>query len=508
MYFCWDDEGTTINACFAYGDVAATPTFTETVVSSAGTPTSTGFLGDYNGNFVGSDNVVHPAWGDGRAGTGGATDAYTARVDFSPPQTVVLSGPVSRPWGQPALFTATVTGAHGELEEFIPVAFSVTGGGTPTPATGSGTTDATGTASFTFTNAVASVNTVEAWADLNEDGTKQAGETTTAAITWAKHPTTTTYTGPATGTYSDPVALSGTLVDALTVVAIPGEMLTLSVGIDQCAALTNALGAAACSATLTQTPGPYTATAAFAGSTQYEASSGTAPFVIMKEVTVTTYTGPTLIAQALPATLRAVLKEDDGPAVSGRTVSFVLGTGGSAQACSGVTSVLGEASCVIPVVNQPLGPGTVSASFAGDAFYLPSSASAATIIFEWTSGGNFVIGNGNAGTGTTATFWGAQWSTANAVSGGPAPASFKGFSNVPGGPTTCGGTFRTRPGNSPPPPATVPGYTAMLVTSGVAKSGDVITGTKPAIVVVRTNTGYAPAPGFTGTAEVLAVLCQ
>ena len=38
---------------------------------------------------------------------------------------------LTKPWGQSAMFTATVTGAHGEAEQFIPVAFTVSGGGTP-----------------------------------------------------------------------------------------------------------------------------------------------------------------------------------------------------------------------------------------------------------------------------------------------------------------------------------------------------------------------------------------
>jgi len=119
-----------------------------------------------------------------------------------------------------------------------------------------------------------------------------------------------------------------------------------------------------------------------------------------------------------------------------------------------------------------------------------------------------VIGDGNAAIGATATFWSSQWNAANTVSGGVAPDSFKGFEDNPAGPTTCGGTFSTRTGNSPPPAGTVPSYTAMLVTSLVTKSGSVITGTKPAIVVVQLNAGYSPSPGHPGTAQVLAILCS
>lgn len=508
VYYCWDDEGTSINACMATAPIAASPAFTERVISSAPTPTSTGFLGDYNGNFVGSDDVVHPAWGDGRAAVGGATDAYTARVDFSPPTTVNLTGPATKPWGDNASFTATVLGAVGENEQFIPVKFTVTGGGSPSPTTATATTNAAGQAAFTFTNPIAATNTVHVWADLDENGTEQADEGKDLSITWTAHPTTTTYTGPASGTYSDPVTLSGTLLDSLLGTPISGETLTLSVGTDSCTGVTNGSGAASCSVPLTQVPGTgYAATASFAATVQYATSSGTAPFTILKETTVLTYSGPTLIANNLAITLKAALTEDDGPAVAGRTVDFTLGTGASAQICSGVTNATGVASCTIAMVNQPLGPGVVAANFAGDAYYLPSNASATTIVFQWTTGGNFVIGSGNAAINNTTTFWSSKWSTLNAPSSGAAPDSFKGFANSPAGPTTCGGTWTTSGGNSPPPPSGLPSYTAMLVTDSVTKAGPVITGTKPTIVVVQTNADYGPAPGKTGTAQVLAVLC-
>ena len=42
---------------------------------------------------------------------------------------------------------------------------------------------------------------------------------------------------------------------------------------------------------------------------------------------------------------------------------------------------------------------------------------------------NFVVGDGNATLGTHVTFWGAQWWKLNSLSGGTAPAAFKGFAN-------------------------------------------------------------------------------
>ena len=59
-----------------------------------------------------------------------------------------------------------------------------------------------------------------------------------------------------------------------------------------------------------------------------------------------------------------------------------------------------------------------------------------------TSGGSFVIGDGNAAVGQKVTFWGAQWSKLNTLSGGSAPASFKGFENMPATLPSCGGAGR------------------------------------------------------------------
>src|SRR4029450_13984915 len=98
------------------------------------------------------------------------------------------------PWGQTTTVTATVTGAHGEAEQFIPVRFTVASGGTPTPTNGAGTTNASGQAAFSYSNGTAGSDTVTVWADLDEDTTQDAGETTTVTVVWSKHPTSIAYT--------------------------------------------------------------------------------------------------------------------------------------------------------------------------------------------------------------------------------------------------------------------------------------------------------------------------
>jgi hypothetical protein len=85
-----------------------------------------------------------------------------------------------------------------------------------------------------------------------------------------------------------------------------------------------------------------------------------------------------------------VLQEDGVTPISGRAVNFTIGSGGSAQTCSGTTSTSGQASCTIASVNQPASATTVpvSAVFAGDPFYKPASASA-TLRFQFMTGRAF-----------------------------------------------------------------------------------------------------------------------
>ena len=250
-------------------------------------------------------------------------------------------------------------------------------------------------------------------------------------------------------------------------------------------------------------------TATFAGESLFEPSSASTPFTVTKEETVTqfTATSPILFANGNSATFSATLKEDGVTPISGSTLTFTLGSGAGAQTCSGTTNAGGTASCSI-VVNQPLGPNTVSAAFAGDVFYQPSSDTKPVLVFAFLgggTGGSFVIGNLNSAIGTAVEFWGAQWAKDNSLSGGPAPDAFKGFART--APPACGGMWTTDPGNSSDPPASVPAFMAVIASSSIGKSGSSISGNISKIVIVKTDPGYGPNPGHAGTGIVVAVLC-
>jgi hypothetical protein len=333
-------------------------------------------------------------------------------------------------------------------------------------------------------------------------------------------PTTTTYTGATMGDFHDSVLLSATLVLGGTSIPITGQLITFTIGGQSCTGVTNAAGTASPTSppcqngtlTLNQMPGSYTVTASFAGAGLFQASSASAPFTITREETTLSYTGDTVIANNTTAHLSGVLLEDGLVPIQGRTVVFTLGTGATAQTCSPtpVTNAAGIAACTIFPVNQPFGTGVVADNFAGDAFYLPSSASATTLIFAFLSHGAFALGDKTAAVGpNTVTFWSDRWSSQNALSGGSAPDSFKGFaSTISTNPPACGDTWTSRPGNSSKPPRTLPPFMGVVVSSTVRKSRSAILGNVPEIVVVKTNPGYAPNPGHPGTGTVVAVFCK
>ena len=314
-----------------------------------------------------------------------------------------------------------------------------------------------------------------------------------------------TVSSATTADYDDPAVVQAQLTtDGLP---LAGKSVTITLGsggtAPTCTVTTNASGNATCSLTPNQPAGPYNLSASFSSDGFYQSASALMTFVVTKEETTTKFTAssPTVIAVNHPATFSATLLEDGTTPILGRTLTVTLG----AQSCSGTTDASGTASCTI-LVNQPLGPGTASVNFAGDPFYLPSSDSESVIVFAFLDRGSMIIGNLNSATGNRVEYWGAQWAKDNALSGGAAPNAFKGFAST--APQSCGGTWSSGPGNSQGPPATVPSYMGVIASSTAGKSGSDVAGDVPIIVVVKTNSGYGPAPGHTGTGTVVAVFCH
>ena len=311
----------------------------------------------------------------------------------------------------------------------------------------------------------------------------------------------------ATSDYHDPGILSAVLTDGVTKTPIAGATVSFKMEAESGSGVTDVNGRASCTIIPTEPSGVYPIHGTFAGDAQHLGSTGTGKYTVTPQETTTEYTGPTVLVNKTPVVLTAVLKEEGVIPISGRTLAFTLGSGPGAQTGTGITDVSGTAQCTI-TVNQPLGAGTVSVAFAGDPYYEPSSDTDPTLIFEFAAGGSFVIGNVGPGTtlGTPVTFWGAQWEKRNTLSGGPAPAAFKGFEDS-AQPPACGTTWTTSPGNSSKPPASVPSFLGVVVSSSIGKSGSAIKGDSVNLVVVQTDPGYGPNPGHEGTGKIVGVFC-
>jgi uncharacterized repeat protein (TIGR01451 family) len=215
-----------------------------------------------------------------------------------------------------------------------------------------------------------------------------------------------------------------------------------------------------------------------------------------------------------PANATGVTVNDPLPA--GETLVSAVpsqGTCAGSVTCSLGSIASGGSATVTVTANVTAACGatlTNTATIGGDQFdpdTTNNTSSTSALVFCLVPGGNFVIGDGNAATGTSVTFWGAKWSKLNDLSGGNAPSAFKGWENSPAV-VTCGTNWTTKPGNSPPPPAApLPSVIAVIVSSSIDKSGSTISGDTAHLVVVRTNPGYAPNPGHAGTGTVLGQIC-
>jgi PKD repeat protein len=430
----------------------------------------------------------------------GALDP-TAAFTFTPPSPHALD---------PVSFDGSTSHSNNTGGYIIDWQWDFGDSGTATGATPSHTYAATGTytVSLTVTDDAGLKNTV------------------THTVTVAQRPTTTTYTGDSSGDYHDVVTLSGHLVDTATAAPLASKTMTFALGTQSCSGVTDGLGDASCSLTLSQVPGAYTVTASYAGdATVYHGSSDTKPFTIEREETTLVYTGPTVIlagASSLNVTATLVedgANDDDGdpgaapPSPPGQLVTFTLGT----QSCSGLTDASGAVSCTISSVDpSTLGSKTLTASFTGDAYYLPSSDTAQVTVFAFPSRGAFTLGDLSVASAlplATLTWWSHSWSSLNDLSGGVPVPSFKGFAaDVSTLPSTspanvCGTSFTTSPGNSPAPPSDVPSYVGVVVAGATSKSGSTITGHWAKVVVVQTDHGYGPNPGHPGTGTVVATFC-
>ncbi len=396
-----------------------------------------------------------------------------------------------------------------------------------------GTTNSNGAASCTIPSVNQTTGTVVVVTSFGGDNFYTSSTNSSAPIP-VKSPTKLTVNSGSSD-FNDAGSVSATLTNAIGGAAIAGETVTLTLnGSQSCTAVTNARGVATCSVTPNEKAGSYTLTATFGGDSSTApaapvllSSTGSSTYSVTLEETAITYTGPTLAVTGLPFTMSANLTQGyttgetpDAIPLAGRAILMTLGSGSTAQSCTGTTNAAGSASCTIGNVSNQNGGGgchqtagtvPVSVTFAGDAYYKPAGASATvTIASPPSGGGGFVVGDVSAGAptiGNTANFWGSQLWKKNVFSGvNHSPAQMKGYiDNAPN--YACGASWTSDPGNSSKPPSSIPVNMVVVVASAITASGSTISGNIKHLVVVHVAPGYGPNPGHDGSGTIIGTIC-
>lgn len=403
--------------------------------------------------------------------------------------------------------TATLTANNKPLAGET-ILFSVSGANT---ASGSGTSNGSGQATFSYSGANAGTDTITACADINKNGSCDPEEPAdTASKTWEA-----------------PISAKGVPVSAVegngftapvATVTDPDPASTAS----EYSATVDWGDATSSAGTLSgPTGGPFTVS----GSHTYVEEGTYTVTVHVVDVdtpsnTATATTTATVADAALAASCAA-------PAVSpqafvGNVAMLTDANPFGTTTDFTATIAWGDGASSAGVVTGPIGgPFSISGShnYGSTGFFTittsisdvggsTASATCRMLVFAFAPGGGaFAIGDQNSANGTPVTFWGAQWWKLNSLSGGPAPAGFKGFAKHPAVPS-CGTSWSTDPGNSAPPPAgPLPAFMGIIVSSSISKSGSSISGDTPHIVVVHTNPGYKANPGHAGTGQVVMQVC-
>jgi hypothetical protein len=396
--------------------------------------------------------------------------------------------------------------------------------GLPASPTASGTLSAISPYQATFQTATLGIGSHAILACYPGD-THFASSSGTTAVTVSAHLTSTSVNClPSTVSVGTPTTCTATVTDTTSPGATPPTgMVSFNDNggggsFDHTSCTLSGSGASA-SCPVNYTPaasGSPVITANYGDDGTHVSSSGSIKVTATLRTTTTAVAcQPSPDAVGVPAKCAATVTDPNsaGATAPTGTVGFTdNGAGGSLSgngSCILTTASPNSASC--SVTYTPPGPGSpkITASYGGDKTHAGSIGSTTlTVVPFAASGSSFVLGDGSAISNSQVTWWGAQWAKQDNLSGGSAPASFKGFAaNMTPASSGCGGAWTTGPGNSSGPPATVPSQMAVIVSGSISKSGDTISGNIVHIVIVQTDPGYAADPGHAGTGKVVSQVC-
>jgi hypothetical protein len=427
----------------------------------------------------------------------------------------------TNPTGSSHTVTAHVT-TNASPTQGVVVTFTVTAGPNA-GATGTGVTNASGDATFTYTsNGTAGVDTIQATATLSGTGGVPTPVRDVATKTWiqVEQPITATgstfsategvtYNGPV-ATFTDPDPMSTAAEYSATIDWGDGPPTTAGV-------ITGPMG------------GPFTV-----NGTHMYAEEGSYPVtVVITDIDTPSNTDTAhskAVVRDAPLSSRCATLPFSPQRYTGPTAIFTdqssTGTlsdfsatifwGDSSNSPGTITGGPGNAPYTVSGTHTYASTGTflitTTINDVGGSTTTTPACSVLIFAFATGKGATFVIGDLEAGLLKHVTWWSSQWANINLMSKGAPPDAMKGFAGFEDNflglpPPNCGGTWSTDPGNSTPPPPTVPKLMGVIVSSQVTKSGSVITGDIKQVVIVDNDPGYAPSPGHDGTGTEVAIIC-
>lgn len=432
---------------------------------------------------------------------GGTQVCSAASLTLAPPtQSEVVGGTAS--------VTASLVNNCGQPLQSNTVTFTVKSGPN-TGVTGSAVTDSNGNATFSYSSSVSGADTVEA-SVTTSGGTFTSNDVT---VNWDAAIAASGLSFA--GTEGNPTGsvVVATFTDADTADTARGYTATINWGDSSSSsgAVSGSNGSFSVSGNHTYVEeASYTVSVTI---TDNDTASNTATIsstASIGDAALSATCGvPALI---LPGVNGATATFTDAARPSGTLSDFSASIDwGDGSSSTGTVSGLNGGPYTVSGAHAYSGTGmyTVTTSIV-DAGGSKTSTTCKTLVYAFPRHGTFVLGDktvASAGT-STVNWWGSQWAKNNALSGGSAPNSMKGFAEHPSSsPPVCGGGYRTDPGEASEPPDHVPSYMAVVVSSQISKSHDDILGDIRKIVIVKTDPGYRDDPGHRGTGVIVATVC-
>jgi PKD repeat protein len=305
-----------------------------------------------------------------------ATDAtgLVSTTDFSvtvanlPP--VVNAGPdTTAAWGRPVAFNGSAVDPGANDQATLSYSWNF-GDGTVLPFAPSGAGGSSAYHAYatpgTYT---ATLSVCDQWG-ASDNGCSSG----TRTVVVQARSVTAAYLGATAGTYDTPGTLSASLTDQFGQ-AVVGRSVTFKVGGNVVGSSTTGPDG---TATLTYTPalraGTYGTEVSFPGDSLYDPASATGSITIAPKATSVSYTGAVTALPNHTVTLSAVLHDATGTALSGKTITFQLGS----QSVSATTDANGVATATLQL-SQKIGSYPLTATYTPDSpdsgFYVGSAAS-------------------------------------------------------------------------------------------------------------------------------------